>query len=37
MTQKLEGLLGDYPNVDIAPMGFPANWQNEPVWQNVRD
>ena len=37
MIQKLEGLLGDYPNVDIAPMGFPTNWQNEPVWQNVRD
>lgn len=37
MTQKIERLLCAYPNVDIAPMGFPANWQNEPVWQDASD
>ena len=32
-TQKLKFLLADYPTVDIKAMGFPANWQDEPLWQ----
>jgi len=31
--QKLENLFAKYPNVDRAAMGFPANWQSEPLWQ----
>jgi abortive infection bacteriophage resistance protein len=31
--QKLENLFLKYPNVDRAAMGFPANWQSEPLWQ----
>lgn len=31
--QKLESLFAKYPNVDRAAMGFPANWQAEPLWQ----
>jgi len=30
--QKLENLFLKYPNVDRAAMGFPANWENEPLW-----
>jgi abortive infection bacteriophage resistance protein len=30
--QKLESLFQKYPNVDRAAMGFPANWQTEPLW-----
>jgi abortive infection bacteriophage resistance protein len=30
--QKLENLFLKYPNVDRTAMGFPANWQNEPLW-----
>jgi abortive infection bacteriophage resistance protein len=32
--QKLENLFLKYPNVDRAAMGFPANWQSEPLWEN---
>ncbi|GHU58525.1 CAAX amino protease [Bacteroidia bacterium] len=31
--QKLESLFSKYPNVDRAAMGFPDNWQSEPLWQ----
>lgn len=31
-ASDLKNLLARYPNVDIAAMGFPANWQNEPLW-----
>jgi len=26
-------LLAQYPHIDISAMGFPANWQKEPLWQ----
>lgn len=29
---KLNQLLATYPSVDIAAMGFPAGWANEPLW-----
>ena len=32
--QKLENLFVKYPNVDRLAMGFPANWQIEPLWKN---
>jgi abortive infection bacteriophage resistance protein len=32
-TQKLELLLTEYPTIDIQVMGFPANWQSEPLWK----
>ena len=22
-----------YPNVDITAMGFPKNWEEEPLWK----
>lgn len=30
--QHFKDLLLRYPSVDTAAMGFPANWQNEPLW-----
>ncbi|MDR0737798.1 MAG: Abi family protein [Prevotellaceae bacterium] len=33
VTQKLKSLLAKYPAIDIKAMGFPSNWQNEPLWQ----
>ena len=33
MTSKLKTLLYAYPGIDIAAMGFPQGWENEPVWQ----
>jgi abortive infection bacteriophage resistance protein len=32
-TQKLKLLLTEYPTVDIKAMGFPADWQEEPLWK----
>jgi len=32
-TQKLKELLAKYPTIDIRAMGFPADWQNEPLWK----
>lgn len=30
---QLKSLLDQHPNIDVAAMGFPANWQNEPLWE----
>jgi len=32
-TQKLLSLLADYPTIDIRAMGFPVDWQSEPLWK----
>lgn len=32
MKAKLLSLLSEYPNIDTAAMGFPAGWENEPLW-----
>jgi len=32
-TQKLKALLTEYPTIDINAMGFPENWETEPLWQ----
>jgi len=32
-TQKLKSLLVEFSTIDIKAMGFPANWQTEPLWQ----
>ncbi len=30
---KLKALLGKYPTIDVRAMGFPDDWQNEPLWR----
>ncbi len=32
-TQKLKTLLAEYSTVDVRAMGFPADWENEPLWK----
>ena len=32
MTEKLKSLLVAYPDVDTAAMGFPQDWETEPLW-----
>ena len=32
-SAKLKSLLAEHTNVDILAMGFPRNWQNEPLWR----
>jgi abortive infection bacteriophage resistance protein len=31
-TEKLKSLLAEYPAIDTRAMGFPDNWQEEPLW-----
>ena len=30
---ELKALFADYPNIDIAAMGFPVEWVREPLWK----
>ncbi len=30
---KLQSLLSDYPGIDKTVMGFPKNWEKEPLWE----
>ncbi len=30
---KIETLLNTYPGIDVRAMGFPENWQSEPIWE----
>lgn len=34
-SEELQVLLGKYPSVDIAAMGFPDTWQEEPLWNKT--
>ena len=29
---RLKTLLDKHPNVDLKAMGFPSNWETEPLW-----
>ncbi len=31
--QRLAALFADYPDIPLRFMGFPANWENSPLWQ----
>jgi abortive infection bacteriophage resistance protein len=33
MKVKIDTLLANYPDIDIAAMGFPRGWECEPLWQ----
>lgn len=32
MKTKINTLLANYPDIDVAAMGFPHGWSNEPLW-----
>lgn len=32
-TLQLKSLLQSHPNVDVAAMGFPVGWENDPLWK----
>lgn len=36
MATNLSDLLAAFPMVDIAAMGFPTHWQDEPVWKSEK-
>lgn len=31
--RRLHELLGEFAEINLAAMGFPPNWQNDPFWQ----
>ena len=33
MKEHIKELLTNHPSVDIAAMGFPKNWEEEPLWR----
>jgi hypothetical protein len=33
LKKRLDALLKEHSNVDIAAMGFPKDWKNEPLWK----
>jgi abortive infection bacteriophage resistance protein len=33
IKQELINLFVLFPNTKLSKMGFPANWQNEPIWK----
>ena len=33
MLAKLRWLFVDFPEIDLAAMGFPTNWETEPLWR----
>lgn len=30
---KLKALMTQYPSIDISAIGFPVEWESEPLWQ----
>lgn len=34
--QHFKDLLAKYPNVNVGYMGFPADWETHPLWQNAK-
>ena len=30
---EIKALFADYPSIDIAAMGFPVEWEEEPLWK----
>jgi hypothetical protein len=32
-SEQLKSLLQTHPNVDVAAMGFPSDWENELLWK----
>ena len=33
MKTQLKVLIAQYPNIDITALGFPKDWENEPLWK----
>ncbi|MES5167325.1 Abi family protein [Prevotella melaninogenica] len=33
MLDKMNRLFATFPEVDMAALGFPSGWENEPLWQ----
>ncbi len=32
IVSRFKNLLTEYPNVDVTAMGFPSDWESEPLW-----
>lgn len=34
MLDKMKNMFGKFPEVDLAALGFPVCWENEPLWHH---
>lgn len=34
MLDKINDLFGKFLEIDLAALGFPVGWENEPLWQH---
>ena len=32
MLDKMHNLFGNFPEIDLAALGFPVGWEQEPLW-----
>jgi abortive infection bacteriophage resistance protein len=37
IKKSLNDLFEEFPIIDKTAMGFPANWESEPLWHNIND
>lgn len=35
--EDLKRLIHKYPNVDVAAMGFPMDWEHQPLWSRMQN
>ena len=33
MLQKMKTLFANYPEIDLNALGFPQEWESEPLWR----
>jgi len=33
LFQKIKTLFANYPEIDLNALGFPQEWENEPLWR----
>jgi abortive infection bacteriophage resistance protein len=32
MLDKMHNLFSKFPEIDLAALGFPVGWEQEPLW-----
>ncbi|MEW6236418.1 MAG: Abi family protein [Candidatus Omnitrophota bacterium] len=36
-SNRMFSLLKDFPNIPLVSMGFPKNWEQCPIWRNMKE
>ena len=37
MLDKMRNLFSHFPEIDLAALGFPVGWEQEPLWIQTND